>query len=828
MNFRQTVLCALLGLSATVSAKDVVWYSGGYVTYSIQKSYAPVVTKALNMFSADMKAVTGKSARQGNGKIEIYQLDMLTNKEFKALSAYKMPMEKIIAKPDAFWMGIRNGKVIIVGSNGRGTAYGILELSRKAGVSPWIDWGDVVPQRKSYLALDSKFETLQRPSVEYRGVFINDEDWSTRVWDRQAVDRHGKPGVVGPRYYHRLFELLLRLRGNALWPAMHEGTEGFFQVKGNREVADSFGIVLGSSHCEPMLRNNVAEWNTKTMGEYNWMSNRRQVERYWRERVQATAHMDALYTIGMRGIHDGAMAGVKGNDEHVAALQSVIGEQRKILRQTVNRDLTKVPQVFIPYKEVLEAYESGLTVPDDVTLMWCDDNYGYLTRLPDAAEQRRSGGGGVYYHLSYWGRPHDYLWLTTTQPGLLYSEMREAWDHQARRLWIANVHDPKVAAYDLSLFMDMAWDIQSVTATSLQQHLRQWLVQQFGEEAGAILVGPMTEFYRLCGVRRPEFMGWSQVELDRSRYNRGLSPVQDTEFSADEFGNELERYLNDYEAVKRQIDVAEQLVRPELKDAFFAAVKYPVYCAAAMATKQLQAQEARHIARNENFHNDDEALEAAVRSVKAYREIQQLTETYNHQLAHGKWSGLMDMAPRGLPVFQAPSLPGQVTDEEMSKYVQEPIDAKLEQDGCVVYNACNYQSATDGVQPVEMLGHSMKAVRLPKGGSLTYRFYAKPGEAVLYTALIPTQASDKGDIRYSVSVDGGEPVVYSLKEPFRSERWKVNVLRGQALRTQPVTLSGGNHTLVITALDDHIVVDQWMIDYKPDRSFYMFPVKPAL
>ena len=828
MNFRYVFLYACLGLSTTVAAKDVVWYSGGHVTYSTQKNYGTVVAKALDMFSSDMKAVTGKSAHKGTGKIEIYQLDMLTNKEFKALSAYKLPIEKIIAKPDAFWMGTRQGKVIIVGSNGRGTAYGILELSRKAGVSPWIDWGDVTPLRKNYLALDDKFEVLQRPSVDYRGVFINDEDWSSRVWDKQLVDRHSKTGVIGPRYYHRLFQLLLRLRANTLWPAMHEGTKGFFQVKGNREVADSFDIVVGSSHCEPLLRNNVAEWDSKTMGRYNWITNRKQVEQYWRERAVETAHMDALYTLGMRGIHDGAMEGVGSGTAQVSALQSVIDEQRKILGQTVNRDLKKVPQVFIPYKEVLQAYESGLKVPDDVTLMWCDDNYGYLTRLPDAAEQRRSGGGGVYYHLSYWGRPHDYLWLTTTQPGLIYSEMRQAWDHHARRLWIANVHDPKVAAYDLSLFMDMAWDIQSVTATTLQQHLRQWLTEQFGEEAGAQLVGPMTDFYHLCGVRRPEFMGWSQVELDWSRYKNGLSPAQDTEFSADEFGNELERYLNDYNEIKEKVKEAERLIRPELKDAFFAAVKYPVFCAAAMATKQLQAQEARHIARKENFHKDDEALEAAVRSVKAYEEIKKLTETYNKQMAHGKWDGLMDMAPRGLPVFQAPTLPDQVTDEEMAKYVQEPIDAKIEQDGCVVRNACDYQSATDGAEPVEMLGHSMKAVQLPKGGSLTYRFYAKPGEAVLYTALIPTQASDKGDIRYSVSLDGGEPVVYSLKEPFRSERWKVNVLRGQALRSTPITLGGGNHTLVITALDDHIVVDQWMIDYNPDRSFYMFPVKPAM
>ena len=647
MKIRYLLLHAILGLSTAVSAKDVVWYTGGHVTYSTQKNYGTVVAKALDMFSADMKAVTGKSARKGEGKIEIYQLDMLNNKEFKRLSGYKIPLEKFIAKPDAFWMGIRNGKVVIVGSNGRGTAYGILELSCKAGVSPWIDWGDVTPQRKHYLVLNEQFETLQHPSVEYRGVFINDEDWSTRVWDKQLVDAHSKSGILGPRYYHRLFELLLRLRANTLWPAMHEGTDGFFQVKGNKEVADSFDIVLGSSHCEPILRNNVAEWNSKQRGPYNWITNRKQVENYWRERAQETAHMDGLYTLGMRGIHDGSMEGVGGNVNRVKALQSVIDEQRNILHQTVNRNLKKVPQVFIPYKEVLQIYESGLKVPDEVMLMWCDDNYGYQTRLPDAAEQKRAGGSGVYYHLSYWGRPHDYLWLTTTQPGLVYSEMREAWDHNARRLWIANVHDPKVAAYDLSLFMDMAWNINSVTASSLQQHLRDWLTQQFGEEAAAPLTEAMTEFYHLCGIRRPEFMGWNQVELDRNRYKNGWSPVQDTEFSADEFGNELERYLNDYEAVKHKIAAAEQMIRPELKDAFFAAIKYPVYCAAAMATKQLQAQEARHITRKENFHRDEEALEAAVRSMKAYQEIQTLTEYYNKQMAHGKWNGLMDMAPLG-------------------------------------------------------------------------------------------------------------------------------------------------------------------------------------
>ncbi|MCR4583679.1 MAG: glycosyl hydrolase 115 family protein [Prevotella sp.] len=830
MNIKKTVIASLLTLPLAATAKGVIWNAGGTVRYATQQTYGTVVEKALEMFGADMKAVTGREAQHcTEAPIEIYQLDQATAGEQRAIGAYNIPTDSLRGRSDAFWMGVRKGKVVIVGSNGRGTAYGILELSRQAGVSPWIWWGDVTPEQRTTLTIRDDFETLQHPSVEFRGVFINDEDWANRVWDTTKLDPNLKEGKMGPVYYRRLFELLLRLRANALWPAMHPGSAGFFTIKGNKELADSFDICVGSSHCEPILRNNVAEWDSKRRGSYSWISNRREVEDYWRERARKTAGMDALYTIGMRGIHDGSMEGVKTPKEKLDGLQSVIDFQRQLLTEEVNADITKVPQVFIPYKEVLQIYEAGLRVPDDICLMWCDDNYGYMTRLSDATQQRRKGGAGVYYHLSYWGRPHDYLWLTTTQPGLLYNEMREAYDHQARRLWIVNVHDPKVAAYDLSLFMDMAWDIDAVKPNTLQQHLQNWLTAQFGEAVGKRLLGPMTTFYHLTAIRRPEFMGWNQVELDKKKYNRGWSPVSDTEFSTSQFGNELERYLADYEALKREVDEAEKLLRPGLEDAFFAAIKYPVYGAAAMATKQLEAQRARALAADGHFHDNPEALRAAVRSWEAYQEILALTTHYNKQLADGKWEGNMDCKPRDLLVFQAPTLPDSLSNEELQKYAgRKPIATAPDTDGCLVYNACSFVSASPGATPIELLGHSMKAVALPKGGSLHYRFDTKEGDAVLRTALIPTQANDKGDIRYSVSIDGGEPVVYSLKEPYRSERWKTNVLRGQALRETTVHLSAGPHTLEIKALDNHIIVDQWMIDDQPNRQFYRFPVKAAM
>jgi len=829
MELKTIILSSLLLLSTSASAGDVVWFDGyRHVTYSIQKKTSPVVNVALNMFASDMKAVTGhKASHSGNGQIEVYQLNMLSNKEFKAVKDLNLPIDDIITKQDAFYIGIRNGNIVVMGSNGRGTAYGILELSRMAGVSPWIWWGDVKPERQKRLIINDNFSTIQSPSVEYRGIFINDEDWSLRRWAHAKLDRHLPEGAIGPRTYKKVFELLLRLRANTIWPAMHTGTTAFFKVKGNREVADSCDIVVGSSHCEPMLCNNVGEWNAKDRGDYNFITNRKSVEDYWAERIKETCNMDAIYTIGMRGIHDGYMEGVKTLGEQTNGLQMVIDDQRKMLAKYVNKDVNKIPQVFIPYKEVLKVYENGLRVPDDVTLMWCDDNYGYMTRLADKQQQKRSGGGGVYYHMSYWGRPHDYLWLTTMQPGLIYNEMHQAYNHNARRMWIANVHDPKVAAYDLSLFLDMAWDINSVKPDNIQQHLCNWLCQQFDTETGYRLLPAMTEFYRLTAIRKPEFMGWNQVELDKKNYNRGMSLTGDTEFNPLIFGNELERHLNQYEQVKSTISDIEKTIRPELKDAFFAAIKYPVFAAAAMATKQLQAQEARDLARKESFHNDAEALYPAVRSVKAYKEIKQLTDYYNNEMSNGKWHDNMCMEPRDLPVFSYPNLPDTLSNTELAKYSnQEPINSTLDQDGCIVRNACDFQNATTGAKPVQMLGHSMNAVALPKDGELTYTFNTvRNGDAVLRVALIPTQANDTGDIRFSVSVDSVGPTVYSIKEPERSEQWKMNVLRGQALRELKLTLSAGYHKLVIKALDEHIIIDQWMIDYNRERLFYVFPIK---
>lgn len=821
-----------------LSAKDFIWFDGKEaVSCYVPKNVDPVVKIAAEMFSADMQAVTGMKAmaakQEKDAVIKIVELDKASSATKSALRKQGIPVDEVSQKIDGFHISIKGNQIVIIGANGRGAAYGLLELSRKAGVSPWVWWGDVVPEKKQRLVIDDGFATLQGASVEYRGIFINDEDWSLRPWSYGNFEK-ADFGTIGPRTYKKIFQLLLRLRANAIWPGMHTGTKAFFNIPGAKAVADSCGIALGSSHCEPLLRNNLDEWDESKRGRFNYITNKAQVQDYWIERLKEVKGSKGgnLLTIGMRGIHDGSMEGVKTMQEKFDGLQQVINDQQELIRRYLGNP-SKQTQVFIPYKEVLDIYNKGLKVPDYVTLMWCDDNYGYMTRLSDTDEQKRSGGGGIYYHLSYWGRPHDYLWLATTQPGLIYNEMKAAYDHNVRKMWLVNVHDPKVAGYDLELFLDMAWNINSVKSNTINAHYQAWLCRQFGENVGRKLFPVMQEFYKLCGERRPEFMGWSQVEMDKKLYDRGLTPVRNSEFSTTAFGNEMDRYLDRYAGVASSVKSLSGEVRSELKDAYFAAIEYPVLAADAHARKILWAQKARSFAngstREDMFANKAKIYHAVAQSQQAYQEIRDLTAYYNDKMADGKWQRSMNMRPRDLPVFAAPNVPTLLNDEQVKEWLQKPYDTQahpLQSDGVIAHNACDYQKATDGVETVQMLGHSMNAVAVPKDGSLEYGFETtQEGDAMLRVALIPTQPNDKGDLRFSVSVDGAEPTVYSLKEPFRSERWKLNVLRGQAVRELKLAgLKAGKHSLVIKALDNHVIIDQWMVDYDCNRKFYLFPV----
>mgnify|MGYP001531532932 FL=1 len=650
-----------------------------------------------------------------------------------------------------------------------------MELSRLIGVSPWEWWADVTPEKKISFVLPVEYQTLQSPSVEYRGIFINDEDWGLMPWSSQTYEPSDIKGHIGPKTNARIFELLLRLRANTYWPAMHECTLPFFLTEGNRKVAEEYGLFIGSSHCEPMVCSAAGEWRRRGQGDYDYVNNSASVYKFWEDRVKEVAQQGNIYTLGMRGVHDGQMQGAKTVAEQKAVLERVLKDQRGLLQKYVNKDVTAIPQAFIPYKEVLDIYNAGLQVPDDVTLIWCDDNYGYIRHFPTAEERARKGGNGIYYHVSYWGRPHDYLWLGTFSPYLLHQQMKLAYDRGIQKMWVLNVGDIKPAEYQIELFLDMAWNIDEVNEIGVTAHLKSWLGREFGSNCAEELLPAMEAHYQLSYIRKPEFMGNTREEERDPKYK----VIKDLPWSE----QTISERLRSYTALSDVVERMESNIPADRQDAYFQLVKYPVQAAAQMNRKILTAQLARHS--KVDWKQSDAAFDS----------IASLTQQYN-SLQNGKWNRMMDFQPRKLPVFKrvehTTATEPMVTDRKM----------------LCKWNAmeCTYGKPV----PYEGLGYERKAAGIRKGSSLTFAFddYGKDSVEV-EIRLLPSHPLDEKQLRFAISVDEAVPQTVSYETKGRSEEWKENVLRNQAIRkvTLPINKQA-SHKLIITALDEGVVLDQ--------------------
>lgn len=732
-----------------------------------------VVQTALKLFIRDYQSVFSASAavdaRQGN-------IIVGTVGKSPLLKAVSADVSALTGKKQAFLLQVLpDGKLLVAGSDSHGTAYGIMELSRLIGVSPWEWWADVTPEKKTSFVLSAEYQTLQSPSVEYRGIFINDEDWGLMPWSSQTYEPSDIKGHIGPKTNARIFELLLRLRANTYWPAMHECTLPFFLTEGNRKVAEEYGIFIGSSHCEPMVCSAAGEWRRRGQGDYDYVNNSASVYKFWEDRVKEVAQQGNIYTLGMRGVHDGQMQGAKTVAEQKAVLERVLKDQRGLLQKYVNKDVTAIPQAFIPYKEVLDIYNAGLQVPDDVTLIWCDDNYGYIRHFPTAEERARKGGNGIYYHVSYWGRPHDYLWLGTFSPYLLHQQMKLAYDRGIQKMWVLNVGDIKPAEYQIELFLDMAWNIDEVNEIGVTAHLKSWLGREFGSNCAEELLPAMEAHYQLSYIRKPEFMGNTREEERDPKYK----VIKDLPWSE----QTISERLRSYTALSDVVERMESNIPADRQDAYFQLVKYPVQAAAQMNRKILTAQLARHS--KADWKQSDAAFDS----------IASLTQQYN-SLQNGKWNRMMDFQPRKLPVFKrvehTTATEPMVTDRKM----------------LCKWNAmeCTYGKPV----PYEGLGYERKAAGIRKGSSLTFAFddYGKDSVEV-EIRLLPSHPLDEKQLRFAISVDEAVPQTVSYETKGRSEEWKENILRNQAIRkvTLPINKQA-SHKLVITALDEGVVLDQ--------------------
>lgn len=779
----------------------------------------PLIEWALNELAADVEAITGKRpiASRVNQSPEaedrlivgLYS-DLLIQNACGAFAAeLSGEWEKFIIRKTA------NG-LCIAGSDVRGVVYGIFELAERIGVSPWKWWADVLPDKADRIAINIPAEgIISSPSVQYRGVFLNDEDWGLHPWAAGTFEP--ETGDIGPRTYEKVFQLLLRLKANTIWPAMHPCTGAFYSIPGNKEMAIKYHIIIGTSHAEPMLRNNVGEWNEKDRGPFNYFTNRKQINQYWQERIAEARDQENgfIATVGMRGVHDSGMEGGGSNEERVIMLEKIIQTQRTMLEATLGKTAETIPQAFVPYKEVLDLYDAGLKIPDDVTLIWTDDNYGYIRRLSSDAERKRQGGAGVYYHLSYWGRPHDYLWLSSMQPSLIWFEMSRAYHNGAQKIWIANVGDIKPAEYNMEFFLDLAWDIHSVNEDNIQNHLKEWAAREFGSNNAEDIAALMDEYYRLAFLRKPEFMGWSQTEP--------TTPTRLTDFSATDNGNELQRRIDAHRALENKTEEIKSNIEEADRDAYFQLVEYAVKGAAYMNYKFLYAQMAA-------AEKDPMKREKLINlSKQAYDGISNITRYYNEEMSDGKWKGMMSMEPRGLPVFQSP-------EKHFNDISQIDVKQNATQRAKPVFIQAGEMKHSGGSgvyawKPVDGLGYSGSAITLFPldhtrfaGDNRPYVEYEfkidAPGEYNIEVRSLPTHANDF-DHQAAIQVDDQEPARFHLNTRGRSEEWKTNVLRNHQSSIYPAILKQGTHRLRVSVNQTGIVIDQIGV-YPKDMEFYEF------
>lgn len=724
--------------------------SKGVSQILIDKSDAKVVEVASMLLADDIDAITGKRPEIIFSEQSIHSKTVIIAGTIgksalidRLIKTGKIDVTPILNKWEASIVTTLPNispeikqAVIIVGSDRRGTAYGLMDISRAIGISPWIWWADVLPEKKNELFLTFKEHIEDGPSIKYRGIFINDEDWSLLPWIKKTFDP--AVGNFGPKTYQKIFELMLRLKSNYLWPAMHESSTYFNKFPENARLADDYAIVMGGSHCEPLLCTNTTEWDKKISGEWNYFTNPEKIKEYWETRLQSNGKYENLYTVGMRGIHDGGMPGGNNITEKARKLEVVFDDQRNILSKYTGQSAESIPQIFCPYKEVLTVYDEGLKVPDDVTLCWAEDNQGYMRRLPDENERKRSGGNALYYHLSYWS---DYLWLSTISPQLMSYELTKAAEYNVDRMWVFNVGDIKITEKEISFAMDIAWDMNAWSPDKADDWAVYWANQTFGVKFGKEIGSIMNEFYRLAYRGKPEHIGhtiYSRLELDQR--------------------------LKDYNAIALRCEALYAKMPKRLHDAFNHLIYYPVVACKYHNDKVLLARLSMY------YKESGDAVIAdkyANQALDAWEKIKSLTDEYN-SAANGKWQHFMSWEPRNLDVFKNPfTLPKNKISPP--QFLEEPsvilkIDDIIKKgNGTIGHKlVINKGLSVDG-QAAYSIPHLAKPIAesaINTAPFIEFKTKLKKGNRRIRVICLPTHPVTKKDaLRYAISINDQLPII---------------------------------------------------------------------
>ena len=784
---------------------DVLSLKEASITFDPQEHRC--VQKAVESLQKDFLMVTGSNLPKGDATSKLLIGTVGCNKQID-LWVKKGVLNDLKGKHEKYIIKTIGNQLVIAGSDKRGTVFGIYELSKQMGVSPWYWWADVPVEKHSELYVKQGEYTDGEPLVSYRGLFLNDEAPCLTSWVKNTFGTD----FGDHRFYEKVFELILRLKGNFLWPAMW-GWAFYADDPENSKNADEMGIIIGTSHHEPMARNHQeyarhrGEW-----GPWNYQKNQEKLDQFFREGIERMKGTDDIVTIGMRGDGDEAMS----EEADTKLLQRVVENQRKIIRQVTGKPANKTPQVWALYKEVLDYYDKGMRVPDDVLILLCDDNWGNLRRVPTAKERQHPGGWGLYYHVDYVGAPRNSKWLNVTPTQNMWEQLTLAADYGLDRMWILNVGDLKPMEYPITLFMDMAWNPRIVSVDNIKGHTYAFCRQVFGEEQAE----EAARILNLCC----KYNGRSTAEmLDATTYNVETG--------------EWRQVADDYMRLEAEALRQYLTLKPAYRDVYQQLILFPVQAMSNLHQMYFaQAMNLKLAAEN----NPDANLWAA-RVSEAFKRDSLLCAAYNHDIAGGKWNGMMTQKHIGytswndnFPADRMPKVKTVATGE--GHYIFEAADNYVAMEAEHYYSCEATPNTTWTVIPD--MGRTRSAVTLmpyteaTENAQLAYRWKGLKTDEVKVHIIVKSTLDylNKGGLTYTVSLDGSEPQrinfnsrlnedkenIYSIFYPTVARRVVENVI------TLPMDSKADVHTLTLHPDDPAIVFEKIVVDgggYKPQFLF---------
>ncbi|MDE6741240.1 MAG: glycosyl hydrolase 115 family protein [Muribaculaceae bacterium] len=702
--------------------------------------------------------------------------------------------------------------LVIAGSDRRGTIYGIYELSEQIGVSPWYDWADVTPAKHESLYIAPGTYTAGEPAVKYRGIFLNDEAPCLSGWVKNTYGTN----YGDHRFYARVFELLLRLRANYMWPAMWMWAF-YADDPENMKTANEMGIIMGTSHHEPMARNHQ-EWarKRKENGAWNYATNQETIDRFFTEGIQRMKGTEDVVTIGMRGDGDEAMS----EEADVALLKKIIDNQRKIIAKETGKKAKETPQVWALYKEVLDYYDAGLRAPDDVTYLLCDDNWGNVRRLPNAEERKHPGGWGMYYHVDYVGAPRNSKLINVTPIQNMWEQLELTYDYGVDKLWILNVGDLKPMEYPITLFLDMAWNPKQFTADNLLGHTLRFFEQQLGPDQAKEAARIFNLLCKYNGRVTPEM-------LDRNTYNL--------------HSGEWEQVADDYMRLEAEALRQFMTLKPEQRDAYNELLLFPLQLMSNLY-QMYYAQAMNHDTYRKGL---PEANDWAAEVKRCFDRDAALMKSYNKDIAGGKWDGMMTQKHIGYTSWND-AFPADTMPEVFTLDTQNPLDGGFvyaPAEGAIVIEAEHFNKTVNAASGAkwEVLPYMSRTL----SGMAVRPYTESPEGAVLKYAVTIPESTDSVTVhvvtkstlafdrkeghRYTVGFEGGEPVEVNFNANLNENPENIysvfypTVARRVVEKKIPVKTGKTGETLLeIAPLDPGIVFEKIVIDlggYEPEYLF---------